>query len=127
MPPWVRPIRPGQVLNSWHGPSAVLAALVLPATVVLPPAQGSEFARVLEILDGTQLFIEARQAKVNETALSPQQISTQNSRGQLLFRSGAAARINRFTQLRLGKSCFLLAKGQVLISGKRMAAPSRCG
>jgi len=98
---------------------ALLAtAPLLAATQALPPAKASESATVREILDGNQLFIDARQAKVNETALSPQQISTQNSRGQLLFRSGAAARINRFTQLRLGKSCFLLAKGQVLISGK---------
>jgi hypothetical protein len=85
----------------------------------MPPGKASEAATVLEILDGNQLFIDARQAKVNQTALSPQQITTQNSRGQLQFRSGAAARINRFTQLRLGKSCFLLSKGEVLISGKQ--------
>jgi hypothetical protein len=83
------------------------------------PVKAAEAATVREILDGNQLFIDARQAKVNQTALTPQEITTQNSRGQLEFRSGAAARINRFTQLRLGKSCFLLAKGQVLVSGKQ--------
>ena len=92
-----------------------LAALLATAGV----AQPSENATVREILDGNQLFIDARQAKVNQTALTPQEITTQNSRGQLEFQTGAAARINRFTQLRLGKSCFLLSKGQVLISGKQ--------
>lgn len=99
---------------------ALLAiAPILAADLAMPKsARASEAATVQEILDGNQLFIDARRAKVKETALSPQQITTQNSRGQLIFRSGAAARINRFTQLRLGKSCFLLSKGQVLISGK---------
>ncbi|MCT0230329.1 FecR family protein [Synechococcus sp. CS-1324] len=81
--------------------------------------RASETARVVEILDGRELFIDARQAEINQTALSPQQLNTRNSRAHLTFRSGATARLNRFTQLRLGRSCFLLTKGQVLVSGKQ--------
>ncbi len=109
-------------------PSTILPVLALPVLALpvlagllamAPSARAAEAATVKVILDGNELFIDARQARVNQTALTPQEITTQNSRGQLLFRSGAAARINRFTQLRLGKSCFLLAKGQVLVSGKQ--------
>ena len=105
----------------WLRGLALLAAAPGLAGVIalLPARAATESATVREILDGNQLFIDARQAKVNQTALTPQEITTQNSRGQLEFQTGAAARINRFTQLRLGKSCFLLSKGQVLISGKQ--------
>ncbi|MCT0212638.1 FecR family protein [Synechococcus sp. CS-1327] len=83
------------------------------------PLLAAEKARVVEILDGREVFIDARQAEINQTALSPQQLNTRNSRAHLTFRSGATARLNRFTQLRLGRNCFLLAKGQVLVSGKQ--------
>jgi hypothetical protein len=45
--------------------------------------------------------------------------STRNSRGQILFNRGAVGRLNRFSQLRLGSSCFLVNRGQVLISGNQ--------
>ena len=102
-------------------PFSLLAAVpLLAGWLLMPgPVKAAEAATVREILDGNQLFIDARQAKLNQTALTPQEITTQNSRGQLEFGSGAAVRVNRFTQLRLGTGCFLLAKGQVLVSGKQ--------
>ncbi len=83
------------------------------------PALCSETATVKEILDGNELYIDSRQAKVKQKAVAPQEVSTQNSRGQLSFDSGAAGRLNRFSQIRLGSNCFLLSKGQVLVSGKQ--------
>jgi len=100
----------------------LLLGLVWACTLTGPAAAsvaGADRATVKEILDGTELFIDSRQARVNEQAASPQEISTGNSRGQLSFASGAAGRLNRFSELRLGSSCFLLRKGEMLVSGKQ--------
>ena len=95
-----------------------LLGLLLAAAGSLP-AQASESAVVMQILDGKQLYIDQKQAAVKERATAPQVVSTRQSRGQLSFNSGAAARINRNSVMRLGSSCFLMEKGQVLISGKQ--------
>ena len=41
------------------------------------------------------------------------------SRGQIAFSGGAVGRINRQSLVKLGSSCFLLNKGQILISGRQ--------
>ncbi len=93
--------------------STGLAAGPLPGVVAAPgPA-----ATVQEILDGNQVYIEQRQAKVRDGARVPDRLRTGNSRAQLGFLAGGTARINRFSQLKLGTSCFFLTKGQVLVSG----------
>jgi hypothetical protein len=83
------------------------------------PAGAAETAVVQEILDGKELFIDQHQAKVQHKARAPQQLTTRNSRGQILFNGGAVGRLNKFSHLRLGSSCFLVDKGQVLISGNQ--------
>ncbi|MEB3321698.1 MAG: iron dicitrate transport regulator FecR, partial [Synechococcaceae cyanobacterium] len=93
-----------------------LAAWLVPAAA---PAGPSPSATVREILDGDELFIEARRARPNEMARSPERVSTGASRGQLLFAQGAAGRLNRFSQLRLGTTCFVLSRGQILVSGRQ--------
>jgi hypothetical protein len=102
-----------------ESPWRLLALLGLALTIQPTPLLAAQAATVREILDGKELFIDTRQAKVNDKAVTPQQVSTQNSRGQLAFPSGAAGRLNRFSLLRLGQDCFLLSKGQVLVSGKQ--------
>lgn len=82
-------------------------------------ALGAETAVVQEILDGKELYIDQRPAKLQQKASAPQQLTTRNSRGQLLFDGGAVGRLNRFSQLRLGQRCFLVDRGQVLISGRQ--------
>jgi len=72
---------------------------------------------VQQILDGKQLYIEGKQAVVKQQAKVPEAIKTLQSRGQLGFSSGAVARINRFSSMKLGSSCFLLEQGQILVSG----------
>ncbi len=94
--------------------TALAAALAWPCASQASPA-GS--AVIQEILDGNELFIERRQAHLREKAVVPELVRTQNSRGQLGFAGGAAGRLNRFTQLRLGSTCFLLNSGQILVSG----------
>lgn len=99
-----------------------LSALVLAAGLAVaacPGARAADSATVQEILDGNELFIDSKPAQVKAKANAPQQVSTGNSRGQLAFEGGAAGRLNRFSQLRLGASCFLLDKGQILVSGKQ--------
>jgi hypothetical protein len=82
-------------------------------------ARAAESAVVQEILDGKELYIDANRAKLRQTARAPQQLKTGNSRGQLLFNSGAVGRLNAFSQLRLGSGCFLVDRGQVLVSGRQ--------
>jgi hypothetical protein len=102
-------------------PPALALALLVAATALPRPlaAQQSQTAVVQEILDGKELFIDREQARVRQQARSPQLISTGRSRGQLAFDGGAVGRLNRQSQLRLGSTCFLLDKGQVLVSGKQ--------
>jgi hypothetical protein len=56
---------------------------------------------------------------VNERARAPQQVRTGDSRGQLGFETGASGRLNRFSRIRLGSTCFLLRGGQILVSGRQ--------
>ena len=101
--------------------TTLTAALMLGSAMLLQPrpAVAAESATVVEILDGNQLYINDRQAKVKARASAPELVRTRDSRGQLAFSSGAAGRLNRFSLLRLGSSCFLMEKGQILVSGKQ--------
>jgi hypothetical protein len=101
--------------------AAVLAlsgvpALLAPASALAGPKPD---ARVQEILDGNELYIDQKQAKVNQLAYKPELISTKQSRGSIAFSTGAQARINRNSQLRLGSGCARLTQGQMLVSGKQ--------
>ncbi|MCS5697775.1 hypothetical protein NZK32_01770 [Cyanobium sp. FGCU-52] len=98
-------------------PGAGLRAPVAAAPLPTPLAAAS--AVVVEILDGDQLYIDTHQAHPRERALSPQQVRTEASRGQLRFDNGASGRLNRFSRIRLGSTCFLLGQGEVLISGRQ--------
>jgi hypothetical protein len=100
------------------GPSATRLFSVLALVLAAPSATlAATTATIQQILDGKELYIDARQAVVQQKASAPQGISTGNSRGQLAFPSGAVGRLNRNSQLQLGDSCFLLSKGQILVSG----------
>lgn len=97
-------------------------ALLQPAPLrAQPAAEPPMRATVQEILDRPELFIEARQARVQDVPAQPERISTRNSRAQLRCSSGAAGRLTRHSQLRLGTGCFLLEQGQVLVSGRQSA------
>jgi hypothetical protein len=103
-------------------PAFPLSAAVLLAALTVADSRGgwaAESATVQEILDGRELYINQKQAAPKDRASAPQMVSTGNSRGQLAFSTGAAGRINRFSLLRLGSSCFLVEKGQILVSGKQ--------
>lgn len=95
------------------------APVLLPLVLCAGAAQAAETALVQDILDGKELYIDQAQARVRETARAPQQLKTGNSRGQILFDGGAVGRLNTFSRLRLGSSCFLVDRGQVLVSGRQ--------
>ncbi|MFM7361883.1 MAG: hypothetical protein ACKO25_08690 [Cyanobium sp.] len=99
--------------------AAALTAVFLPASPPARAAGTADTAVVQEILDGKELYIDEKPARVRERAAAPDVVRTRNSRGQLTFGSGAAGRLNRFSQLRLGSSCFLMEKGQILVSGRQ--------
>lgn len=101
------------------GRLSALALAACLAGVACPGARAAISATVQEILDGKELYIDSKPARVKDKANAPQRVSTGNSRGQLAFESGAAGRLNRFSQLKLGADCFLLGKGQILVSGKQ--------
>jgi len=103
-------------------PALALASLVALAATLLgiaAPVGAAETATVQEILDGKEFFIDQAPARLSQIARAPQQLSTRNSRGQIRFDGGAVGRLNRFSQLRLGRDCFLVDRGQVLVSGRQ--------
>ena len=104
------------------GLAGVAGALLL--TLMPPlPARSAERAVIQEILDGDQLFVDGQKARVNQQAAAPDDVSTKASRGALSFPGGAVGRINRFSRMRLGQSCFLLESGQVLVSASAAGCP----
>jgi len=96
--------------------AASMAGLMAKLPAGAAAGQGNT-ATVQEILDGNQFYIEQKQAKVRDGAKTPDRLRTGNSRAQMAFQAGGTARINRFSQMKLGTSCFFLTKGQVLVSG----------
>ncbi|MFS6826950.1 hypothetical protein [Cyanobium sp. ATX-6F1] len=48
-------------------------------------ARAADAATVQEILDGKELYIDSKPARVKDKAASPQQVSTGSSRAQLAF------------------------------------------
>jgi hypothetical protein len=109
-----------QQATSPHATARLAVALFLGGATLLPQAAlAAESATIVEILDGNQLYINQKQARVKARASAPEVVSTRDSRGQLAFSSGAGGRLNRFSLLRLGSSCFLVEKGQILVSGRQ--------
>ena len=98
---------------------AFSSCLTISLAGTAPVFADSQKATIQEILDGDELFIDDQKAKIEEKAQPPQVISTGLSRGQIAFSGGAVGRINRQSLVKLGSSCFLLNKGQILISGRQ--------
>jgi len=118
------PMRNGR-LSCWRrfrgGPPLLFftAAWITLASAHPAPARAAESATIEEILDGKELFVDQQQAALKQKATAPQTVSTKNSRAQLSFSGGAAGRLNSFSLVRLGSACFLMEKGQILVSGKQ--------
>jgi hypothetical protein len=110
-------------LNRWLGRCLLLLlgmvfALLQPVLGVAVYAQGgtANQATVKEILDGTQVFIQEQQAKVNDVARQRQRVRTGDARTELTFPNGAVARLSKNSSLSIG-SCARLQRGALLVNG----------
>ena len=115
----IRLIRSSEPMSFCRQIIAFSSCLTVSLVGAAPVVANAEKATIEEILDGDELFIDDQKARVEEIARSPQVISTGVSRGQIAFSGGAVGRINRQSLVKLGSSCFLLNKGQILISGRQ--------
>ena len=106
-------------------PSGRFTTWALATLVTLNPwaVQATPFktATIRRIVDGRQVYIDQQQARVNQTAGQGQQLSTGNSRTELLFDRRALGFLGRNSQIRLGQDCFQLSTGSVLINGPERA------
>lgn len=74
-------------------------------------------AEITQILDSPKVFIQNRQAKVNDRASKGQRVRTANARAQLLFNTGAIGRLSPNSVLTVGQQCARLQKGSLLVNG----------
>jgi hypothetical protein len=81
-------------------------------------------ARITEILEGNQVYIQGRQSKVSDTARANDQIRTGQARAQIQFNNNAIARLSRNSSLTVGGCGAQLQQGSVLISGAASACTS---
>lgn len=83
---------------------------------IAPASAQSNQATVQEIIDGNQVFIQNKQATLNDVARQRQQVRTGQSRTALLFNTGAVARLSANSVLNIGQ-CARLRRGTILING----------
>lgn len=82
-------------------------------------------ARIRQILDGNQVYIQNRQAVVGNVANRNQQIRTEQARTELQFDTGLVGRLTQYSSLTVGQSCVQVRRGTLLISGGTNSCSSR--
>jgi len=92
------------------------AATFLPATA---SAASFSSATIRRIIDGREVFIDRREATVDDTADRGQELSTGSSRAEVLFDRRALGFLGNNSLIRLGDDCFRLDRGQVLVNGPK--------
>jgi len=90
----------------------VAIALPIPGNAQSTVNQG----RIAEIIDGSQVYIQNNQARVNDVANRGQQIRTGTARAQVSFNTGAIARLSSNSVLTVGQ-CAQLQRGTLLVNG----------
>jgi len=108
----------------WFGTMhLVLLALALPlvSTLIPLPALGQAIkqAKIIEILDSDQVFIQNAKARKNAIARLGQQVRTGQARAGLNFNNRATVRLGRNSSLIVGSQCVRLNSGRIAISGTR--------
>lgn len=81
-------------------------------------------ATITEILEGNQVYIQNRQARVNDVARLQEQIRTGQARAQVRFNNNAIARLSRNSTLLVGQCGAQVQKGSVLLNGQVSACTS---
>ncbi|MGD1905206.1 MAG: hypothetical protein ACFB0C_04335 [Leptolyngbyaceae cyanobacterium] len=93
---------------------ALTALLHWPLAV--PASASINQATVIEILDGSQVYIQNQQARVNSVAQRQQRVHTAASRASLRFNTGAIARLSSNSSLTVGQ-CAHVQQGTLLVNG----------
>ncbi len=91
-------------------------SLCLAQSLLGQNSQGITQATIKEILDGTQVFIQNQQAKVNDVAQLRQRVRTGDARAELTFNNGVVARLAKNSILTVGQ-CARLQRGTLLVNG----------
>jgi len=91
------------ILSILHHPLAVQSATI-------------NQAKITEILDSSQVYINGNQARVKAIARKGQRVSTRNARAQLSFNTGAVGRLAHNSVLTVGQ-CAHLQRGTLLVNG----------
>ncbi len=100
-----------------HLRQSLLGLLAISSLTVPAMAAPFQNATVRRILDGKEVFIDKTPARVDQTAGKGQELSTGQSRAELLFDRRALGFLGNNSLIKLGEECFRLDKGQVLING----------
>ncbi len=79
-------------------------------------AQKVSRATITQVLDGSDVFIQDRKAKVQQSANKGQRVRTGATRTELAFDTGAVGRLAHNSSLTVGQ-CARLKKGTLLING----------
>ena len=102
-----------------------LATIALAGALIqgtgLANASVFETAKIQRIIDGNEVYIDREEAKPNQTATKGQQVSTGESRSELLFDRTAIGFLGRNSLITLGQRCFRLNQGSVLINGNQQS------
>ena len=94
-----------------------IALLALAGIAVPGFSAPIENATIRRIVDGNEVYIDQRQASVDQSANKGQNLSTGRSRAELLFDSKALGFLGSNSLIKLGEECFRLNQGRVLING----------
>ncbi|NEP58360.1 MAG: FecR domain-containing protein [Symploca sp. SIO2G7] len=111
-PPWFR-------RNYWQLFLAGLCFFLILSVLSHPTAVRSATinqARITEILDSSQAYINGNQTRINAIARKGQRVSTRNARAQLSFNTGAVGRLAHNSVLTIGQ-CAHLRRGTLLVNG----------
>ncbi|NES22882.1 MAG: FecR domain-containing protein [Symploca sp. SIO3E6] len=73
-------------------------------------------AKITEILDSSQVYINGNQTRVNAIARKGQRVSTRNARAELSFNTGGVGRLAHNSVLTIGQ-CAHLRRGTLLVNG----------
>jgi molybdopterin converting factor small subunit len=97
-----------------------LLVVALHTNLLATTSAVSSSAKLAEIIDGKEVFVQKRLAKVNDTAQQGETISTTKAKAEVEFSNRTIVRMGNNSQLLVGQ-CIKLQQGDVLVSGKMSA------
>lgn len=95
----------------------VISALAIEGLPASAQSQSISQARITNILDGNQVYIQNRLVGVNSVAQRGQQVRTGQSRAELRFDTNAVGRLSPNAALVVGQDCVRVNQGTLLVSG----------